>query len=178
MQEATEEAGEIGKIFDISPSEGTRTIIQRMLDAIENGGVTPRGLKDEREYGRFSAHSNFDYSYGDYQAEKYIIDALLEDFNEMYERGFVDTDMLMQRYGQYGTGGSGEGMSVNPEDVSNGVEKGASKANQSVVAALNTLIAAVNRSNSRPVNVTISPSARMGRMNKQSDMFLEYVIGG
>ena len=98
----------------------------------------------------------------------------------MLEKGFVDSDALIEKYGRFGTEHAtpGEGMSVNPEDVSNGVEKGASKANQSVVAALNTLIAAVNRSNSRPVNVTIAPSARMGRMNKQSDMFLEYVIGG
>ena len=91
-------------------------------------------------------------------------------------RTIASAGMANSGYSAWGISGTGS-VSVDENQMANSVQRGTATANEPMVDNMRLILAAVRALASRPINVNLTPSAGMARMNRRSADALENVTG-
>ena len=162
----------VAGVIDMGMSDGAQAIMQYVLNAVGSGkgideitAATLQGITDRGPEAWVEVQD--------------IVNEIVSAYREMEKNGFVDTEALMRKYGQYGTAGvpSGEQVHLDEGDLSSGVQAGTERANAEQNTILREGLSLLRMLNNKQLTIVYLPNTTAARVNKQSDVMFANVTG-
>lgn len=189
IQEATEQIQEsmsaLRDLHNMKEYQALSNEAQAITDRLRNTAISGGSMDDLK-----SAMSQIQqmYSVDAFNEAVPLLNKITQEYKEILNdntpavgkmpnsRTIASAGMANSGYSAWGISGTGS-VSVDENQMANSVQRGTASANEPMVDNMRLILAAVRALASRPINVNLTPSAGMARMNRRSADALENVTG-